>query len=129
MGKQVVLVGVLIFCCIQGALAASDEFSANFSTCMERSGGVTVAMMDCLHQETEIQDLRLNKAYKLLMAQLKPERKQELKQVQRAWLAFRDANCRFYADPDGGSIARISASDCFLRATAARVQELEGFLE
>jgi len=113
--------------CAQGALAADTGLSKGFTVCMDNSGGVTVAMIDCIVQETTRQDQRLNKAYKSVMAQLSPERKDQLKKAQRAWIGFRDANCTFYADPDGGSLARVSANDCVLQATATRAQELESF--
>lgn len=47
-----------------------------------------------------------------------------LRDVQRKWMAYRDANCQFYADPDGGILARVAANACLLRMTAERVEEL-----
>jgi uncharacterized protein YecT (DUF1311 family) len=47
-----------------------------------------------------------------------------LVEAQRAWIKFRDANCGFYADPEGGSAARVTANECFLNATADRAKEL-----
>jgi uncharacterized protein YecT (DUF1311 family) len=92
---------------------------------MEKSGGVTSAMQDCIATELLRQDARLNKAYKAAMAPLTASRKKQLLSAQRAWLAFRDANCQFYADPEGGSAARLAANDCVLSATANRATELE----
>jgi uncharacterized protein YecT (DUF1311 family) len=40
------------------------------------------------------------------------------------WLQYREANCKFYDDPEGGSMQRILANDCFLRMTAERAEEL-----
>jgi uncharacterized protein YecT (DUF1311 family) len=94
---------------------------------MDKSGGVTLDMVECIVAETDRQDVRLNKAYKDLLGQLSPARKKQLQDAQRAWLKFRDANCGFYGDPDGGSMARVGANDCFMSATATRAKELEGF--
>jgi len=94
---------------------------------MDKSNGVTVDMMDCIGAETTKQDARLNKAYKEVMAELEPARKKSLQAAQRAWLKFRDANCGFYADPEGGSLAAIEGNSCFMTATASRAKELEGF--
>ncbi|MFA9204714.1 MAG: lysozyme inhibitor LprI family protein, partial [Flavobacteriales bacterium] len=58
------------------------------------------------------------------MADLSNDRKTKLRDVQRKWIAYRDANCQFYADPDGGSLARVEANACMLRMTAARAEEL-----
>ena len=109
------------------AYAADDGLSQQFSACMDESGGVTVTMIDCIVAETKRQDSRLNKAYGDLMAQLPPARKKELQEAQRAWIKYRDANCSFYFDPEGGTMARVSSNDCVLSATAARAKELEGF--
>jgi uncharacterized protein YecT (DUF1311 family) len=70
------------------------------------------------------QDARLNENYKKLISKLPTERKNALVEAQRAWIKFRDANCGFYADPEGGSAARMTANECFLNATADRAKEL-----
>src|SRR6266478_9105520 len=48
---------------------------------------------------------RLNENYKKLISKLPTERKNALVEAQRAWIKFRDANCGFYADPDGGVLS------------------------
>jgi len=116
----------LIAAAVQPAFA-DDGLSQTFSSCMEQAGGVTSSMIECMNAETERQDVRLNKAYKDVMAGLAPERKQQLQEAQRLWLKYRKANCDFYYDPDGGTIAGVSANDCFMSATAARAKELEAF--
>jgi len=120
------LATVLWFTANQAVLAGSGP-SKQYSACMDASGGVTVVMLDCITTETEHQDSRLNRAYKDVMDQLSTERKQQLRQAQRLWIKYRDANCGFYADPDGGTLASVSASDCIRSETTARANELEGF--
>lgn len=107
--------------------AQSIGLTSQFSICMDNSNGVTTQTLNCLSAEKSRQEIRLNKTYEEVMSQLSPERKKQLRTAQRAWITFRDANCSFYADPDGGTIARVSASDCFMSATASRAQELESF--
>jgi uncharacterized protein YecT (DUF1311 family) len=109
----------------QLALAQDIGLTTQFTQCMESSNGVTINMLECINAETKRQDLRINKVYKIAMDQLSPERKKQLQQAQRAWINYRDANCQFYFDPDGGSLARVSANDCFMSATATRAKELE----
>jgi len=122
--KQLALIVTL---CGMTQIASAEDIglTKQFSTCMDKSNGVTANMLDCIGDETKRQDTRINKAYRSLMDQLSPERQKQLQTAQRAWLSFRDANCNFYADPDGGSLARVSASDCFMSATASRSKELE----
>lgn len=35
-------------------------YTAQFSTCMDRSGGLTYAMLNCIGEELDNQDARLN---------------------------------------------------------------------
>lgn len=124
---SVVLATALLLIVPDGAVAADDDslYTKQFSDCMAASGGVTVAMLDCIGTETRTQDARLNGAYQHLGSQLEPARKTLLRSAQRLWVQYRDANCGFYNDPDGGTSATVIASDCVLTATASRAKELE----
>lgn len=126
--QKTALVGLaLTFFTLPAAAQENIGLSKAFSRCMDSAGGTTAGMVDCISEEAKQQDARLNKAYKALMAELSPERKKQLQEAQRAWIKFRDANCSFYYDPEGGSIARVSANDCVMSSTARRAKELEGF--
>ena len=108
------------------ALAAADgELSQTYSACMDKSKGVTSEMLDCISAEFTRQDDRLNENYKRLMSKLSGKRKEGLLEAQRAWIKFRDTNCNFYYDPDGGSAAHLAGSDCMLNATADCATELK----
>jgi len=82
-------------------------------------------MITCISAETKRQDVRLNENYNKLGAKLSANRKKALLEAQRGWIKFRDANCRFYYDPEDGSSARVAADECLLNATADRVRELK----
>jgi uncharacterized protein YecT (DUF1311 family) len=123
--KKILATGLMLCCFSQIALANDIGLTKEYSTCMDNSGGVTSNMLDCIGVETKHQDARLNKAYKEIMTQLSESRKKELKDAQRAWIKYRDANCKFYNDPDGGTMATLNSSDCFMSATASRAKELE----
>ena len=108
------------------ALAAADsDMTQEYLTCMDKSKGVTAEMMDCISAETARQDARLNENYKGLMSKVSAKRKKTLLEAQRAWIKFREVNCKFYYDPDGGTAARLAGNDCFLQATADRAKELK----
>jgi uncharacterized protein YecT (DUF1311 family) len=109
---------------VSPAIAADREFSGEFGACMDKAGGVTPAMIDCISAELKRQDALLNENYRKLMASLSTKRKKPLQEAQRAWLKFRDTNCGFYYDPDGGTAARVDANECVLNATADRAKEL-----
>lgn len=109
--------------------AQEINLTKQFSVCMDKADGVTQNMVECIDAEIKRQDARLNKAYKALVADLNPERKKQLLEAQRAWLKFRDTNCAFYFDPEGGTIARVQAVDCLMTMTASRAKELENFTQ
>jgi uncharacterized protein YecT (DUF1311 family) len=121
-------VGVAIFIAValgmSPAVAEDREFSKQFDACLDKAAGVTPTMIDCISAELKRQDGLLNEHYRKLMASLSTARKQALQEAERAWIKFRDTNCDFYYDPDGGSAARIDANECLLNMTADRAKEL-----
>jgi uncharacterized protein YecT (DUF1311 family) len=72
-------------------------------------------------------DAELNKAYEALLKKL-PDRqgKEKLKQSQRAWLAFRDAEAAFTADQArGGSMAATIRYETMTELTQQRIKQLK----
>lgn len=123
---HLVVLGVAYFLGISIAAAENNrELSHEYLACLYKANGVTFAMIDCIAAETSRQDTRLNENYKTLTSKVSPKRKQPLLDAQRAWIRFRDANCKFYGDPEGGTSARLSANECLLNATADRAKELK----
>jgi uncharacterized protein YecT (DUF1311 family) len=106
------------------AFAADAPQTKQYATCMDKTGTTTAGMVDCASAETKRQDARLNIAYKALIADLPPARKTQLQEVQRTWIKFRDANCAFYADPDGGTLALVDGNLCVMTSTTERANEL-----
>ena len=120
------LLAALTMTSLPHAASAHDAGSSKqFNTCMDKSGGVTSSMVECIVTENKLQDARLNKAFKALNADLPPARKTQLLEAQRAWIKFRDGNCSYYDDPDGGTMARVNANECVMRTTTERASELE----
>ena len=103
---------------------ADSKISQQYTACMNKASS-TVSMVQCTSAETARQDARLNKAYNGLMSKLSKTRKQELQTAQRLWIKYRDANCKFYVDPNGGSIAQVKGANCVMNETAKRATELE----
>jgi uncharacterized protein YecT (DUF1311 family) len=121
-----VVLGVAYFLGTSIAAAENNrELSQEYLTCLDKANGVTFSMIDCIVAETSRQDNQLNDNYKRLISKISPKRKEALLSAQRAWIRFRDANCNFYGDPEGGTSARLSADECLLNATADRAQELK----
>jgi uncharacterized protein YecT (DUF1311 family) len=63
-------------------------------------------------------------SHRRLESNLSAKRKNAPLEAQRGSAKFRDANCSFYSDPEGGTAALSAGRDCFLQARADRAKEL-----
>ncbi len=110
--------------------------------CQAKPGGeTTLRMNNCLTQEAEAWDLILNRLWPEVMKRARatdqanqitgPDSAAEtLRVAQRAWIAFRDAECRHsYAIYGLGSFRTIAHSACVLDLTARRVVDFHARLE
>lgn len=90
----------------------------------------TLAISQCLMAENSAWDALLNREYKKSKAIFAdtPGLADTLLTAQRAWIAFRDADCAVAYDQwGGGSMRVISAADCQLRHTARRTFQLREY--
>lgn len=109
--------------------AVETRYTPAFQTCLDSpDGSSTMGMVQCIDGELKIQDAALNTAYRSLVADMTPDQKSGLQKAQRAWIAFRDADCAARYSPDWGSISTITANMCVLQRTVERTLELEAFL-
>ncbi len=119
-----------------GCIGAAAEM------CMEQSDGgyATVGMASCVSAETEIWDELLNTVYGDLRADMGAldadainsgqSRVEALRDAQRAWIAFRDADCAFnWAIFQEGTMRSLISTGCMLDMTSDRVLELHSHLE
>ncbi|MDJ1008986.1 MAG: DUF1311 domain-containing protein [Paracoccaceae bacterium] len=112
--------------------------------CMETEVGgySTTGMVFCMQAETLVWDAHLNAEYRLSMDwagamdaadSLFPgfaRRAEALRSAQRAWIAFRDAQCRLdYAVWGGGSMRMIAGAACEMEMTADRAIALRALRE
>jgi uncharacterized protein YecT (DUF1311 family) len=116
--------------CIGAAAAACQEIHTD-----QFEGSTTVGIAACLSAETEVWDALLNTNYRLRRAEMAAQdadqgtplmaRVEALRQAQRAWIAFRDAECRrLYAEHQGGTLRTIIGASCHLTLTARRAVDL-----
>ncbi|MFI8748122.1 lysozyme inhibitor LprI family protein [Pseudomonas sp. NPDC077186] len=107
-----------------GIHAADDGYSTTYTACMDESGGVTLNMLDCMGSETDQQDARLNQNYKAAMQALTPTQQTQLRDAQRLWIKFRDADCALLGSLTGGTIDSVNSASCFLDMTKKRADDL-----
>lgn len=109
--------------------------------CQDAPGGAsTIGIDTCLGRETAAWDTLLNKSYKIAVASAEtmdkrlvsdglyePGAAAALVKAQRAWIAYRDAECdRRYELFKEGTIRTNIASGCLLDLTAQRAIEFRG---
>ncbi len=136
--------GAILTDCYAGG-AGLECLGRMSQTCMDdqEGGHSTLGMTSCLSAEADVWDGFLNDEYKATMAWAKaadedeavyfPEfakRAEALRDAQRAWIAFRDAECGLsYATWGSGSMRNIAFSDCRMQMTAERTLELRAVRE
>lgn len=82
-------------------------------------------------QQSDSPDAELNRIYKRIEGRLMHSQgpKQELIKAQRAWIAFRDAECRFAASGvEGGSAYSDVYQSCQEDITKARIATFNEYL-
>ena len=114
-----ILVGLL--------LVATCAFAQGTKTPTPCADAQTQADMNiCWGKEYKAADATLNQVYGQLIRKLDEADKAQLKQVESAWLKYRDANCEFVADQyKGGSIRPMIAAICLADVTNNRTAELK----
>jgi uncharacterized protein YecT (DUF1311 family) len=89
--------------------------------CLKQPGGdANLNRADCDRVEQDIWDAVLNETYKELQGDLDADQKAKARDMQRAWIAARDATCEFYHHKIQGSMAVPMTASCLLTETARR---------
>lgn len=107
---------------------APDSIRSSFQDCVDKAGGATWPTQDCIADEYDYQDARLNRVFHRLMQTLPGNEAAELRTKQRAWIVERDATCPWDVDTEGQG-QRLEANYCAMERTAGRAAELEQLLE
>lgn len=83
-------------------------------------GETQMEMNECAGAAYEKADKRLNQVYRKL------EKTPELVASEKAWIAFRDAECKYQASSvEGGSMQPMVYANCLQSLTEDRIKQLE----
>ncbi|EKM99580.1 MULTISPECIES: lysozyme inhibitor LprI family protein [unclassified Acidocella] len=83
----------------------------------------------CSYQAFQTADAALNASYRTLMAKLSPAGQTGLREAERDWVAYRDAQCGFETmGTQGGSIHPLVLNQCETALTQAQTRRLEAQL-
>ena len=78
----------------------------------------------CAAEQFKKADTELNRVYNRISARISPSDRAALVEAQRAWLSYRDSNCKAERQLHGGSIAPTVEAFCLQDITEARSKEL-----
>ena len=113
------------------ASAEDDPIDTKLDACLGDEMS-TQGMVECYGAAYEAWDAALNDAYGALMKTLTAEEAGKLRDAQRAWIAFRDAESNFLASlmtPDRGTIMRITTNAMMTDLVKQRTQALRSLAE
>jgi len=96
-------------------------FSANCGDLKTQS-----EMNQCAYKEHQQTDKELNEVYSTYRSRLNETQKRQIKDVQLAWVKFRDLACDFESSGvKGGSVYPFILQSCLTTMTRARLQQLK----
>lgn len=97
--RHVVWIGIIIMVLFTNRVVLAQEEKKHpidvwLENCIEKDSS-TAGMIKCSGKAYEMWDKEMNKVYQKLMKKLSPEEKELLKESQKQWLKFRDAEFKF----------------------------------
>lgn len=111
-----------------GALVVSVEADDAYKRCIDASDGTNPAWAACGGAWVAREDAKLNAAWKRLYAVSEPATKKDLLEEQRAWNAFKDKACQFYANGDFGREGQVlHFPSCRAELIAQRTATLDSY--
>lgn len=113
------------------AFAEDDPIDVKLSACLENEMS-TQGMVECYGAAYDAWDAALNEAYDALMKTLTEDEASALRDAQRAWIKFRDAESDFLGSlitPDRGTIMRITTNEMMTDMVRQRTQALRSLNE
>jgi uncharacterized protein YecT (DUF1311 family) len=86
-------------------------------------------MIDCHGEEADVWDERLNRDYQALMKALKSPAKERVRDLESAWIDFREKKCAYRQMEDEGMVGMIQNIHCYKVETARQALFLAAILD
>ena len=117
--RYLVIAAALVLLLSESTAKADDVNCDNW----RGRGDVPQSTMNfCARLDYQRVDALLNKTYEVVAAKGDTDL---LRKAERAWIAFRDAECTYQTiGEEGGSLHSLEYSDCLTRLTRQRIQQL-----
>jgi uncharacterized protein YecT (DUF1311 family) len=117
----------VIFCTIALLLVSQAAFAAQ-PDCMN-TATTQLAMNECAGKKLQQSDQKLNAAYRALLDKVSKQGGEQLRKTQRAWLAWRDAQCAFETmGTRDGSVNPMVHAMCIDELTQQQAKRLDAQL-
>ncbi|WHP46856.1 lysozyme inhibitor LprI family protein [Mannheimia bovis] len=112
------------------AMATAEvNYSLTFIKCRSNESN-NADLANCISEETNRQEKRLNKVYNQYLKTLSPNHSKAFKEAQRAWIKYKDLSMKAAAmEYEGGSLAGISSSYKYMDMTIEKADEIEKLLK
>ncbi|MBZ9659138.1 lysozyme inhibitor LprI family protein [Mesorhizobium sp. ESP-6-4] len=110
---------------LPACLALLATAPAAFAEDCDRNDDSQSMLNICADADYQAADAKLNAAYKNIVGSNDQASNKLLQTAQRAWIAFRDAECAYAtAESEGGSIHPMEVSECLTTLTNDRIKQL-----
>lgn len=107
-----------------GAASADEEYDR----CIGESDGSNQAWAKCGHDWIAREDAKLNETWLRLLQGKTGKTAEDLRAEQRAWNAFKELSCQFYANGEYGREGQVlEFPACRARVIARRTAELDAY--
>lgn len=127
--KYLFLIGLVSIWSSQCLAEEQHPIEQSLDACLEENVS-TAGIIECNDKAIKAWDTELNKVYKSLMSKLDKKTQASLKQSQRQWIKFRDAEFEamgaIYRNMEG-TMWRVVASDATVNVVKTRVLQLKSY--
>lgn len=110
---------------VLASAAPHRAFAQSTSTCAD-SAPNQAALDACAANDARAAEQQLTQSYSDLVRYLDPEAREKLAAAEKAWLAWRNADCGFWGST-APSMSRLSYETCLTQLSTARAKELDSW--
>jgi uncharacterized protein YecT (DUF1311 family) len=123
---------VVMLLSVPASASATDSIDQALDDCLGRSeGGTTMGQVECLSTAYKAWDKELNSVYATLTQKLDVQSRTLLRDAQRKWLAYRDADFVFQGGPwsqDKGTMMHVILNSAAVDRVRSRATALRDYL-
>jgi uncharacterized protein YecT (DUF1311 family) len=126
------MVRLVLPCLVLASFLAPAPAGADalYDRCIDESDGSNASWAVCGSEYVARTDTALNATWKRVYGAAEGRTKQDLLTAQRAWIAFKETACEFYANGDWGREGEVlQFPACLASVIETRKEELEGYGE